>query len=311
MSLQLFFIGAVACVIGACAGQSPSNCYGRGQPGCEAYWESKRKLVTIQPSLDENTKKLFEQYPDLPKYIVRLKVHNWVKIGESSLSTEKALLECGTSQYRGKSITSLEHTDEIVKIEKCMLRDGFTYIGEYKEFDLCSLRTESSTCKPNASIPLRTSTTRIDSLYCIEHAYLRECEPQSFERRQATSHCKKYPEQDICHQSNLPLTCDRYPKAKFCQPYGKTDMSQKEYEGVNNDIPLVSKENAKNTTDSDHGRLLEVLFPAFFNDRPIDPESQKYLIKELEQQRFQKNLQNDNNRDMKNLLRNTAPKAGR
>jgi hypothetical protein len=88
-------------------------------------------------------------------------------------------------------------------------------------------------------------------------------------------------------------------------------MSQKEYEGVNNDIPLVSKENATNTTDSDHGRLLEVLFPAFFNDRPIDPESQKYLIKELEQQRFQKNLQNDNNRDMKNLLRNTTPKAGR
>jgi len=138
--------------------------------------------------------------------IVRLKVHNWVKTGESGLSTEKALLECGASKYKGKSITSLEHTDEIVKIEKCMLRDGFAYIGEYKEFDLCSLRTESSTCKPNASIPLRTSTTRIDSLYCIEHAYLMECEPQSFERRQATSHCKKYPEQDICHQSNLPLT---------------------------------------------------------------------------------------------------------
>ncbi|PKO42236.1 MAG: hypothetical protein CVU29_12000 [Betaproteobacteria bacterium HGW-Betaproteobacteria-22] len=88
-------------------------------------------------------------------------------------------------------------------------------------------------------------------------------------------------------------------------------MSQKKYEGVDNDMPVIPKENTMNTTDSDHGRLLEVLFPAFFNDGPIDPESQKYLIKELEQQRFQKSLQNNNNRDMKNLLRNTAPKVGR
>jgi|GEM_PF-1284467 len=305
--------GLIGCNLTACSsGPSPSNCYGNGQPGCEAYWkEGKPRLVTIQPQLDENTKKLFEQYPDLPKYIARFKVRNWAKTGESILDTEKALLECGTSQYRDKSITSLEHNDEIIKIEKCMLRDGFIYIGEFKEFDLCSSRSDSSICKSNASIPPRTKSIRIDSSYCIEHAYLKECEPQSLERRQTTSYCKNHPEQDVCYQLNFPLTCDQYPKAKFCQPYEEVHLPQENYEKTNKNIPTISQTNVTSTVDSNHSRLLEILFPAFFNDGAIDPESKKHLTKELEQQQFQKDLQRGSNRDMKNLLRNTAPKAGR
>lgn len=268
MSLRAFIcIGLIGSVLMACStGPSPSNCYGKGQPGCEAYWkDGPPKSVVVEATINDDFVKKFK-IPDKQKYIDRdgtTPPKRWKKAGVSDLETRKALLECGSGVYAGKNayelmktLTLTQYDHGLVLIKKCMLVDGFEYLGNA---DLCASLSIPA-CQPDTIIPAREVERRINGAYCIDAPYLNECQPQSYERRRDSAFCKKYPQRDICQPS------------------------------VQSPTKQLTPQSIQNNSANPYA------YPNEYPDKT---------------QQLQQDMQRDSNRDMKNLLRNTAPKAGR
>lgn len=250
------------------SGPSPSTCYGNGRPGCEAYWkDGKPKLVRIEPILDNEYLKK-HKIPDKNKYLNRMETigsGNWKKSGFFEGEIRKAILECGSGSYEGKGAfdlmrtTSLEqYNNGLVLIKKCMINDGFEYIGF---LDLCSqLGQTLPACQPDAYIPVREVNRRINGSYCLESPTIFICQPQPFERRRETPFCKEHPQMGIC------------------KPLGQES------------VPNPTKQPLPQNNASTSSQMRE------YPDKPTQ---------------LQQSIQKDSNRDMKNLLRNTAPKTNR
>lgn len=195
-----------ACPLLSCStGPSPSNCYGNGQPGCEAYWkDGKPRLVTVEPNIDKVLER--EKITDKKRYLSRweaIGTNHWTKASASELDIRKALLECNVNPYWNKnalnlmrSASSVNYYNGLVLIQKCMVKEGFEYVGA---LDLCA-QTEYvlPACLSNAFVPTRDVKHRINGSYCIEQPITYECQPQPFERRRDTAQCRKYPEKKLC-----------------------------------------------------------------------------------------------------------------
>lgn len=214
MSLRAFIcIGLIGNILIACStGPSPSNCYGKGQPGCEAYWkDSSPKSVTVEAKIDDDFVRKFK-IPDKQKYIDRGETtppRRWNKAGVSELETRKALLECGSGVYLGKNAYELmktlpltQYDHGLVLIKKCMLADGFEYLGNV---DLCANQSIPA-CQPDAIVPKREVEHRINGAYCVESSFIPECQPQPYERRRNSIFCKKHPQMDICQPPGQETT---------------------------------------------------------------------------------------------------------
>jgi len=307
--------GLVACS----TGPNAANCYGNGQAGCESYWkEEKPKLVKVEPKIDEDYARKFK-IKDLEKYknIREIGASSWRKVGLSHFDNEKALLECGVGVYwikgareKMETLPLSKYNDGIVEIKKCMLNDDFKYLGK---FDPCTPDSTLPACQTSTPTPMRSISTRIEGAYCLTEPTLHECEPQSYERRINSTYCKKYPQRDVCQEYEQKLFCSKFPKADKCQPYEGTHIPQTKETGEVDKVTLspLKTDIAKNAADSNDNKLLEILFPTFFHSHPIDPNSQKHLTRELEKQQFQQDMQKQNDRQMKDLLRSTTPKTGR
>lgn len=163
--------------------------------------------------------------------------------------------------------TSLEdYNAGLIRIQRCMLQDGFRYLGK---FEPCSGHNPPSSCQIAA--PARDLNTRINGQYCRANAYMPECEPQSIERALATDQCQQYPDLYYCQPDWYSMDrCTRYPKNERCQPEQDTHIQEKPNSGSSTYLP---------------------------QSRSIDMTNQ-----------LQRNIQNQNNRQMNDMLRNVAPR---
>lgn len=203
---------------------SASNCYGNGQSGCEKYWDGGRpNLVTITPQITDDFIKKFD-IPSKEKYINLAEIipeKKWSKPGTSKLEKEKALLECGTSDYmndKGYQFmkrTSLEEFNAgLIEVQRCMLNDGFRYEGK---FTPCISHSPPEVC--NSPAPIRSTQTRIEGKYCVNSPTQRECQPQPVQRILSSERCQKYPDAYYCQPDWYSIdTCTRFPTSQDCQP---------------------------------------------------------------------------------------------
>lgn len=228
---QTFLVALVFFMLTGCSTRnlmpSASNCYGDGQPGCEQYWGGEKpKLVTIEPVVDDNFIRKFN-IPSKEKYINQGEVtpsKKWSKPGTSKLEKEKALLECGSGEYlddKGyqfmKSKSLEEYNAGLIWIQRCMLNDGFRYVGK---FTSCISNSSPSAC--HVAVPTRNFNTRINSKYCIANAHLDQCQPQPIDRILSSEKCQQYPLSYFCQPDWYSIdTCTRFPKSQDCQPEQK------------------------------------------------------------------------------------------
>lgn len=222
ITLLVFFI-LTGCSTRSLA-PSASNCYGNGQPGCEQYWGGRKpKLVTIDPPIDDQFIKKFK-IPSKEKYINQAEIipdKKWSKPGTSKLEKEKTLLECGTSDYMNDkgyqfmNRTSLEEFNAgLIKVQRCMLQDGFRYLGK---FEPCSGNNPPDAC--NGPAPIKSSRARTEGSYCIDIPSIKVCQPQPVERILNSERCQKYPDAYYCQPDWYSIdTCTRFPKSQDCQP---------------------------------------------------------------------------------------------
>ncbi|GGI20438.1 hypothetical protein [Oxalicibacterium faecigallinarum] len=307
--IHLFIISMLLLILTSCGSRgitpSASNCYGNGQPGCEQYWEGgKPKSITIDPPIDDQFIKKFK-IPSKEKYINRSEVgvfRKWSKSGTSRLEKEKALLECGSGDYfddRGYQFMKVRSLEEynsgLIKIHRCMLNDGFTYLGS---FSLCDANDPPIACSTSA--PIRTIQTRIDGKYCINNPSVKECQPQPVERILNSERCRKYPDAYYCQPDWYSIdTCTRFPKSDDCQP--ETESVQIEPDQPGTDSTSQSSANPKQSVSANRPtQVTTQLAP-----KAAATTAREYPARSL---KLQQDMQRDSNRQMNQLLRNTAPK---
>lgn len=222
---------------------SASNCYGSGQPGCEKYWkDGKPELILVESVVDDRFIKKFN-IPSKEKYINRGEVtpgKKWERHETSKLEKDKALLECGTGDYvsdKGYQFMKYSSLEEynagLIRIQRCMLQDGFSYLGK---FSPCDSDNPPSSCQIVA--PARDPNIRLNGQYCIINADMAACQPQPMERILATDKCQKFPQIHFCQPSNYWINnCEQYPKSKGCQPEQGTITQEKPNSGSSSYLP--------------------------------------------------------------------------
>ncbi|SFK58788.1 hypothetical protein [Methylophaga sulfidovorans] len=175
--------------------------YGRSS-SCEGEaCQNNNQFVLVGPKYDEAYAKRFN-VPSLPLLINNREVTvyaKWERKGYVEGDIRKALLECGVSDFKMsgdyslmRTLTTDEYNGKLLLIKRCMLDDGFTFLGD---FSPCESDPIPACDLP---VPKRDIKRRLDSEYCIRDAYLTECEPQSRERILNTEQCKRYPKEYYC-----------------------------------------------------------------------------------------------------------------
>jgi len=106
----------------------------------------------------------------------------YVKKGADKLEVKKALMECGYPApyyvtWQGYGLTD----NEVIMHTKCMEKSGFKTL-EYAASSVgCNTFREENlpACQPNAVIPSRSVSRRLNSAYCKEwkDEHLPVCEP--------------------------------------------------------------------------------------------------------------------------------------
>lgn len=188
MYITLAFIALIP--VGCSTGPSPSNCYGRGQPGCEIY--GSPKTVLVESRIDDDYIERFK-IPDKQKYLNRQEVlaaNKWFKSEGAELQTRRTLLECGSGDYIGensfdrmRALSPQKYNNGLVLIKKCMLNAGFKYIGN---FDAC-VTDDLEACQSDAIIPRPSVERRLDSHYCTGYGK-KTPECQSLGQEHQSSH---------------------------------------------------------------------------------------------------------------------------
>ena len=305
--IHLFIISVLLILTGCARGITPSasNCYGNGPSGCEKYWEvGKQKIVIVDPPIDDQFIKKFK-IPSKEKYINRLEVavvRKWSKPGTSRLEKEKALLECGSGDYfddRGYQLMKVQSLEEynsgLIKIHRCMLNDGFTYLGS---FSLCDANNPLTACSTSA--PIRTVQTRTEGKYCLLNAYLDQCQPQLIERILNSEKCQQYPQSYFCKPDWYSIdTCTRFPKSEDCQP--ETESVQIE--------PIQRRTGSTSQSSADPNQSVSANRPSQEANQ-LAPKAKPTTVRDYPERslKLQHDIQRDSNRQMNQLLRDTAPK---
>lgn len=227
--------------MGCSTGPSPSTCYGHGQPGCEIYGSPKTVLVEAQ--VDDDYIQKFK-IPDKQKYLNRrevLSANKWRKSKNTEPETRRTLLECGSGSYIGENSFRLmktqsqhEYNNGLVLIKKCMLNDGFEYLGV---FNPC-ITDDIEACKPNAAIPRPSTKRRLDSYYCRGYGKKAlECQQSGQEHN--SSHDKQ-PEQAV--DKNPYISMREFPEKSMQLQYDIQRDSNRDMDRLlRHTVPKVSR----------------------------------------------------------------------
>ncbi|WP_417511256.1 hypothetical protein [Methylophaga sp.] len=172
-----------------------------GKEGSNECQNGSGGYVLIEPKIDEDYVRKYN-IPSLELYknkISIVKTSNWQKGDLTRKERDEALLECGSSDIwlsknyaLMKTLSPDEYNGKLLLIKRCMLNDGFTFLGDFSPCE----NDPIPACELPA--PKRDIKRRLDSEYCIRDAYLTECQPQSRERILNTEQCKRYPEVYYC-----------------------------------------------------------------------------------------------------------------
>jgi hypothetical protein len=101
----------------------------------------------------------------------------WAKPGAADDEVMRAMLECSGRSPVGRELG--ETSEEIALAQRCMLKDGFNYVGQFKpSCELDSYR-EYSACAPDAIIPKRDPQRRLNSQFCKTNSTWKICQPGS------------------------------------------------------------------------------------------------------------------------------------
>lgn len=174
------------------------DCEKEGNNECQS---GSGGYVLIEPKIDEDYVRKYN-IPSLELYknqISIIKTSNWKKGDLTRQEIHEALLECGSSDILTsenyalmKTLSPDEYNGKLLFIKRCMLNDGFTFLGDFSPCD----NDPISACDLPA--PKRETERRLNSEYCIKKAYGDACQPQSRERILNTEKCKRYPELYFC-----------------------------------------------------------------------------------------------------------------
>ncbi|SFK58763.1 hypothetical protein [Methylophaga sulfidovorans] len=174
------------------------DCEKKGKNECQ---NGTGGYVLIEPKIDEAYVRRYK-IPSLQLYKNKLSIlnnWNWKKGDITRQERDEALLECGSSDIwmsknyaLMKTLTPDEYNGKLLLIKRCMLNDGFTFLGD---FSPCESDPIPACDLP---VPKRETERRLNSEYCIKDAYLTRCQPQSRERILNTEQCKRYPKAYFC-----------------------------------------------------------------------------------------------------------------
>jgi hypothetical protein len=174
------------------------DCEKKGNNECQ---NGTGGYVLIEPKIDEAYVKKYK-IPSLELYknqVSIINTRNWRKDDLTRDERHTALLECGTSDILTsenyalmKTLTPDEYNGKLLLIKRCMLDDGFTFLGDFSPCE----NDPIPAC--DLPVPKRDINRRLNSEYCIKDAYLRRCQPQSRERILNTEQCKRYPKEYYC-----------------------------------------------------------------------------------------------------------------
>ncbi|MEC9413221.1 MAG: hypothetical protein VX829_11185 [Pseudomonadota bacterium] len=174
------------------------DCEKKGNNECQ---NGAGGYVLIEPKIDEDYVRKYN-IPSLELYKNQLsiiKTSNWQKDDLTRQERDEALLECGSSDIwmsknyaLMKTLTPDEYNGKLLLIKRCMLNDGFTFLGD---FSPCESNPIPACDLP---VPKRETERRLNSEYCIKKAYVDACQPQSRERILNTEKCKLYPKLYFC-----------------------------------------------------------------------------------------------------------------
>ncbi|WP_082065234.1 hypothetical protein [Xanthomonas sp. MUS 060] len=103
----------------------------------------------------------------------------WSKPGASQLDIDKAMLECGYPTpfgVRDRILDIFPSSNEIALMDRCMRNSGFSYSDN---FNYCKGKgfRELPACQPDAIIPRRELSKRINSQYCKKYTKADACTP--------------------------------------------------------------------------------------------------------------------------------------
>ncbi|MBI0004001.1 hypothetical protein H3S80_08065 [Bartonella sp. M0177] len=106
----------------------------------------------------------------------------YVKKGADELEVKKAFMECGYPAPYYVTWQEYGLTDnEVIMYTKCMEKSGFKPLEHAASSVVCNTFREKNlpACKPNAVIPSRSVSRRLNSAYCKEwkDEHLPVCQP--------------------------------------------------------------------------------------------------------------------------------------
>ncbi|QIE17497.1 hypothetical protein [Xanthomonas oryzae] len=102
----------------------------------------------------------------------------WSAVGASQLDVKKAMLECGYPTpfgIRSRELNIFPSPDEMALTDRCMKKSGFFY--KDRSYNFCRTFHEISACQPDAIIPHRELSRRINSQYCKKYTKADACAP--------------------------------------------------------------------------------------------------------------------------------------
>ncbi|WP_154215207.1 hypothetical protein [Xanthomonas oryzae] len=102
----------------------------------------------------------------------------WSAAGASQLDVMKALLECGYPTPFGiadRNLNLFPSNNDVSLMGLCMQRSGFVY--KDKSYDFCRSFRGLPACQPDAIIPHRELSRRINSPFCKKYTKADACAP--------------------------------------------------------------------------------------------------------------------------------------
>ncbi|CBA16768.1 hypothetical protein XACN24_11155 [Xanthomonas albilineans] len=102
----------------------------------------------------------------------------WSAPGVSKIDVKKAMLECGYPTPLGiadRDLNLFPSSNEVALMGRCMEKSGFIYID--KNDSACKGFKGLPACRPDAIIPRRELSRRINSLFCKKYTEADACTP--------------------------------------------------------------------------------------------------------------------------------------
>ncbi|QIE21270.1 hypothetical protein [Xanthomonas oryzae] len=102
----------------------------------------------------------------------------WSAAGASQIDVEKAMLECGYPtpfSIANKELNLFPSSNEVALMGRCMEKSGFVYAD--KNDNACKGFRGIPACQPDAIIPRRELSRRINSPFCKKYTKADACAP--------------------------------------------------------------------------------------------------------------------------------------